>query len=48
MKKTLAYLRQREQRRTREPLPDRLLKYLRKTEPPCSSTSRTKQERDHG
>jgi len=46
--RTLAYLRQREQRRIRDPLPDRLLKYLRKTEPPCSSTSRTKQERDHG
>jgi hypothetical protein len=42
--RTLAYLRQREQRRTHDPLPERLLKYLRvrpKTEPPCSSTSMT-------
>ena len=52
--RTLAYLRQREQRRIRDPLPERLLKHLRirpKTEPPCSSTSTTKrpaQERDHG
>ena len=30
MKKTLAALRRREQRRTRDPLPERLLKYLRR------------------
>jgi hypothetical protein len=43
---TLADLRQREQRRLRDPLPEYLLKYLRirprpTTEPPCTSTSTT-------
>jgi hypothetical protein len=45
MKKTLAALRRHEQRRIRDPVPERLLKYLHirpKTEPPCTLTSRTK------